>query len=373
MTLNLRRATVDDAAAFARILGDPAVYPSLMQVPYTNEQIWRTRLTESTAPGKGDLMLVAERVVDGQSEVVGSAGLHPVSALPRLRHAAMLGISVAREAQRQGVGTALMQAMCDFADRWMQVLRLQLEVYTDNAAALALYRKFGFEIEATARGFALRDGVYVDSYAMARLHPKPPVAPLPAVPVLRVAPPAAAAPHSTASGGWTIRAFDAADLDAVAALLTRRGVVEGLLQTPLAPGEGVRERLSKPARDCALVALAEGRVIGYASLAVQTALRRRHAASLVMFVAPEWQRRGIGSVLLAALLDWADGWAGLLRIELGVLDGNAAAMALFGNFGFELEGRHRAAVLRDGRFVDMHAMARLHPGPPRVGAPAHPA
>ena len=54
------------------------------------------------------------------------------------------------------------------------LLRLELTVYTDNAAALRLYRKFGFDIEGTHRGFALRDGVFVDAYAMARLHPAPP-------------------------------------------------------------------------------------------------------------------------------------------------------------------------------------------------------
>ena len=369
MTLTLRRATVADAAAFARILGDPAVYPGLMQLPYTNEELWRARLADFTAPGKIDLHLVAERVVHGQIEVVGSAGLHPVSPLPRMRHAVTIGISVAPEAQRQGVGTALMQGLCDYADRWMQVLRVYLEVYTDNAPAIALYRKFGFEIEGTQRGFALRDGVYVDSHSMGRLHPHPPVPPAPAVPAVRSAKPPAAVQHSTASGGWTIRSFDTPDLDAVAALMTRRGVVEGLLHTPFAPGEQVRERLARPARDCALVALAEGRVIGYAGLAVQPGLRRRHAASLVMFVAPEWQHRGIGSALLAALLEWADGWAGLLRVELGVLEGNAAAMALYRSFGFEQEGTQRAAVLREGRFVDLHSMVRFHPGPPSVGVP----
>lgn len=372
MTITIRRATVGDAAAFARILGDPAVYPGLMQLPYTNEDIWRSRLTEMASPGKSDLMLVAERVVNGQPQVLGSAGLHPVSPLLRLRHVATIGISVAPEAQRQGVGTALMQAMCDFADRWMQVQRIDLEVYTDNAHAIALYRKFGFQIEGTQRGFALRDGVYVDSHSMARMHPNPPVAPAPAVPAVRPAKPPVQVQHSTASGGWTIRGFDTPDLEAVAALLTRRGVVEGLLVSPFAPGEQVRERLLKPARDCALVALAEGRVIGYASLTVQTALRRRHAATLVMFVAPEWQHRGIGSALLAALLEWADGWAGLLRVELGVQDGNVAAMALYRSFGFELEGTHRAAVLRDGAFVDLHSMVRLHPSPPLAGGPVQP-
>jgi putative acetyltransferase len=86
----------------------------------------------------------------------------------------MLGISVAREAHGQGVGSALMAAMCDYADRWAGVLRLELTVYADNAAAIALYRKFGFFVEGTHRAYALRDGRYADAIAMARLHPDPP-------------------------------------------------------------------------------------------------------------------------------------------------------------------------------------------------------
>lgn len=169
----IRRATVRDAAAYARIMGDPAVLGSLMQLPYTNEDVWRARLTEMDAPGRQDLMLVAER--DGT--VLGTAGLHPVGPALRRRHAMMLGISVAPEAQGQGVGTALMQALVDYADRWAQVLRLELQVYADNHHAQALYRKFGFVVEGRHPAYALRDGEYVESWSMARLHPRPPALP----------------------------------------------------------------------------------------------------------------------------------------------------------------------------------------------------
>lgn len=87
-----------------------------------------------------------------------------------------IGMSVAREAQRQGGGTALMQALCDYADRWIGALRLELTVCADNEPAIALYRKFGFEMEGRHRAYALRDGVYVDAFAMARLNPNPPAA-----------------------------------------------------------------------------------------------------------------------------------------------------------------------------------------------------
>ena len=64
-----------------------------------------------------------------------------------------------------------MKAAIELADGWLNYQRLELSVYTDNLAALALYRKFGFVIEGTCRAYAFRDGQFVDSYAMARLHP----------------------------------------------------------------------------------------------------------------------------------------------------------------------------------------------------------
>jgi putative acetyltransferase len=42
-------------------------------------------------------------------------------------------------------------------------------VYTDNGAGVALYKKFGFEVEGTHRRYAFRNGAYVDAYSMARL------------------------------------------------------------------------------------------------------------------------------------------------------------------------------------------------------------
>lgn len=166
----LRRATPDDAPAFARINSDPAVQPNLMQLPYPNVARWRQMLSDNDQPGRTDFVLLAER----EGQMLGSAGLHPAGTALRRRHAAVLGISVAPEAQGQGVGRALLQALCDYADRWGQILRLELTVFADNERAIRLYRSLGFEHEGTHRGYALRDGAYADVLSMARLHPRPP-------------------------------------------------------------------------------------------------------------------------------------------------------------------------------------------------------
>jgi putative acetyltransferase len=172
-TILIRRPRPDDAAAILATMNDPAVMPGLLQLPYATEAMWKKRIDEmAVGPATGELFIVAER----GGEVVGNAGVHPLPQVRR-RHAAGIGMAVARHAQGQGVGNALMAAIVDWADHWAQLLRLELTVYTDNDAALALYRKFGFAHEGTHRAYALREGVYVDAHCMARLHPKPPLLP----------------------------------------------------------------------------------------------------------------------------------------------------------------------------------------------------
>ena len=102
------------------------------------------------------------------NEIVGQLTLS-IYAGPRTRHPGHFGIAVHDDWWGKGVGTALMEACLDLADNWLGHSRLDLRVYVDNAPAIALYEKFGFEIEGTHRRFAYRDGEYVDAHVMARL------------------------------------------------------------------------------------------------------------------------------------------------------------------------------------------------------------
>lgn len=170
MNFSIRRCKPTDASDIVRLMSDDTIYPSLLQTPYPSEERWRKMIEGNEAPGNSDLVLVA--VSDDQ--VIASAGLHGVGQQIRRRHVAGLGISVATQAQGQGIGTALLAALTDYADNWGHLLRIELTVYTDNQKAIELYKKFDFHEEGVRRAYALRNGLYVDALAMARLHPKPP-------------------------------------------------------------------------------------------------------------------------------------------------------------------------------------------------------
>ena len=160
--LRIRRAEPDDSAALYEMFTSPKVYEGTLQVPYPSREMWRQRLAE---PGDGRYNLAA--VVGDR--VVGMLGVQTFPGRPRRRHVGEIDIVVHEEFQGKGVGSALMRAGLDLADNWLNLTRLELEVYTDNEAAIHLYERFGFEREGTLRQHAFRDGRYVDSYFMARL------------------------------------------------------------------------------------------------------------------------------------------------------------------------------------------------------------
>ena len=163
MNLTIRRAEPSDYEALAKIFTYPKVVWGTLQLPYPSVDAWRKRLAE---PPEGFYSLVA--CID--TEVVGQISLQTFPNRARRRHVGDIGMMVRDDWQGKGVGTALMQAVVDLADKWLNLRRLELDVYVDNEPAIKLYKKFGFEIEGRQVDEAFRDGAYVDTYRMARLH-----------------------------------------------------------------------------------------------------------------------------------------------------------------------------------------------------------
>ena len=167
MELKIRHAEPADFAAIQETFMQPKAQGGTLQNPYPSGEMWRERLNKTSADFH---LLVA--LVDGK--LVGNAGLH-LTTRRRRTHAADIGMAVHDQYHNLGVGSALMTALIELADNWLNLLRLELTVFTDNNAAIKLYKKFGFVIEGTHLAYALRNGAYADVYAMARLHPKQPL------------------------------------------------------------------------------------------------------------------------------------------------------------------------------------------------------
>jgi len=160
----IRHCEPGDYQAVHEIYSFQRAFAGTLQLPYPSLELWRKRLAE---PVEGTYNLVA---VVGD-KVVGQLGLDTFPNKPRRRHVGSLGMGVHDEWQGRGIGTALLSACINMADKWLNLIRLELEVYTDNEPAISLYERFGFEREGTLRQYAFREGHYVDAYFMARLRP----------------------------------------------------------------------------------------------------------------------------------------------------------------------------------------------------------
>ena len=161
--LLIRALCPDDAEGMAALANLPKYRFGTLRLPYETPEYWRRRIKSAEA---GNLGLVAELA----GRIVGTASL--ARRAGRCLHAADIGMGVHDDFYGRGIGTALLSALVEAADGWLNVKRLQLTVYTDNAAAIGLYRKFGFQEEGVLRAFAFRDGGYVDALSMARLVPE---------------------------------------------------------------------------------------------------------------------------------------------------------------------------------------------------------
>jgi putative acetyltransferase len=156
----IRPVEPEDWPDLAEIFAQPNAIAGTLQLPFRSKAFHRKRL-EETPPGRIHLG------ADIGGKLIGTAMLAPLE--HRRAHVGTIGMGVHDAYQGRGAGGALLAALLDMADRWLGLSRIELTVYTDNARAIGLYEKHGFEREGLHREFALRGGVLIDALSMARL------------------------------------------------------------------------------------------------------------------------------------------------------------------------------------------------------------
>jgi L-phenylalanine/L-methionine N-acetyltransferase len=161
--ISVRRAVPGDAAALVALAEDVG----------REDGRWILATDAWRSPGEERRFLKAVRrhpdaavfVAEADGLVVARLSLardvHPAS-----RHIADLGLMVASQYRRRGIGTRLLHEAVGWA-RASGILKIELHVFPWNEPALKLYESFGFEREGYRKDQYARDGGYVDAILMA--------------------------------------------------------------------------------------------------------------------------------------------------------------------------------------------------------------
>ncbi|WED28587.1 GNAT family N-acetyltransferase [Vibrio sp. DW001] len=157
----VRHSEAKDAQGITQVYQCENAYSNTLQLPFPDGAVWESRIAN-----KPDNIYSFVAEIDG--EIVGNLGFEVFANLRR-RHAGSFGMGVKDEQQGKGIGSALLSTMIELADNWLNLKRLELTVFIDNASAIALYKKFGFVIEGESEDYAFRKGEFVSVYHMARI------------------------------------------------------------------------------------------------------------------------------------------------------------------------------------------------------------
>lgn len=163
---------------------------------------------------------------------------------------------------------------------------------------------------------------------------------------------------------YDIRPLKAGDGKGINDLRRMPGVFENILGMPserIVRNEGFAA--SNDANAHAFVAVVKDgdqeKIVGMAGLHVSSNHRLRHSGSVGLMVHKDFQGNGIGKALMDTLLDIADNWLMLVRVDLSVFIDNEKAINLYKKLQFVEEGIKRKAAIRNGKYEDELMMARI--------------
>jgi RimJ/RimL family protein N-acetyltransferase len=163
MPPTIRTATLDDAEALqayaARLFAEdlPGIYRR--ETPTLEQEV---EFVRARVEPPNSTLVLAE--VDG--DVVGLVDLvgYPMA---EEAHCGVLAVSVDREWRGRGIGAALIEAILAWA-REIGIGRVEIQAWSSNPRALALYERLGFVREGVRVGAIRRDGESADVILLAR-------------------------------------------------------------------------------------------------------------------------------------------------------------------------------------------------------------
>lgn len=160
--ITIRAIEVSDWEALHALQQCPKVRQGTLKMPYRSAAETRQQLEKASE--------TTSQLVAIQSSTGQLVGVITLMRFSRARqHVGCIGMAVHDDYQGQGIGSQLLAEVVDIADRWLNLKRLELTVFTDNSAAVHLYKKIDFVIEGTLKKYAFRAGNYLDAYTMARV------------------------------------------------------------------------------------------------------------------------------------------------------------------------------------------------------------
>ena len=162
--VTIRAFEINDWEEVAELFLEPLCRWGTLQMPYQSRDEIKQKLANPTSKLHRLIAVIKE---EQKQKIVGMASLHTYH--DRRAHVGGLGMFVHDDYQNRGIGSQLMEAVIDLGENWLNLMRLELTVYTDNPSAIHIYEKYGFVIEGTLRKYAFRAGTYVDAYAMAKV------------------------------------------------------------------------------------------------------------------------------------------------------------------------------------------------------------
>jgi RimJ/RimL family protein N-acetyltransferase len=166
-TFTIRTAKPEDAGAMLAYIRAVAAETEFFvlepdEFPET-EELERAWVQEHLDhPGKVNLL------AEAAGTIIGNLGFES-GPHRRIAHQGVLGIAVMKDWRGQGVGTALLESLVQWAADNPLIERISLDVFATNDVAIRLYKRLGFvEAGLKPREIKRGPGQYVDTVSMYR-------------------------------------------------------------------------------------------------------------------------------------------------------------------------------------------------------------